>query len=65
MPKETLLLILLFVSFFFRSPSPPPNDERYTHKNGRRHNISSSARSDTSNRGRTRHDRGRIYHSHN
>jgi len=49
---------------YSRSPSPPPNDERYTHKNGRRHNISSSARSDTSNRGRTRHDRGSEYDSY-
>ena len=48
------------IIIFVRSPSPPPNEDRYTHKTDRRHNLSSSARSDTSNRGRTRRDRGII-----
>merc|ERR1719411_2142482 len=49
---------------YSRSPSPSPNEDRYPHKSDRRHNLSSSARSDTSNRGRTRHDRGSEYDSY-
>jgi len=46
-----------------RSPSPPPDDERYPPKADRRHNMS-SARSDISNRERRRGDKGSGYDSY-